>query len=92
MGDRVVTDYIRKRLSIQNEENWSQDGTLWDPTSQKWRRGFYSIHSYYLCPVFKVGTEDVEGKITNTKSAFEASQKNVMVDCRRQRFDPKVSE
>ena len=35
MRDRVVTDYIRKRLSIQNEENWSQDGTLGDPTSQK---------------------------------------------------------
>ena len=35
MRDRVVTDYIRKRLNIQNEENWSQDGTLGDPTSQK---------------------------------------------------------
>ena len=35
MRDRVVTDYIRKRLSIQNEENRSQDGTLGETTSQK---------------------------------------------------------
>ena len=35
MRDRVVTGYIRKRLSIQNEENWSQDRTMGDPTSQK---------------------------------------------------------
>ena len=34
MRDRVVTDYVRKRLTIHNEENWSQDGTLGDPTSQ----------------------------------------------------------
>ena len=78
---RVVTDYIRKRLSIQNEENWSQDGTLGHPTGQKWRRGSYSIHNYYLCPVMQVGTEERQSKITNTKSAFEASQKNVMIDC-----------
>ena len=31
MRDRLVTDYIRKRVSIQNEENWSQDGTLGGP-------------------------------------------------------------
>jgi len=31
MRDRVVTDYIRNRLSIQNEENWSQDGTWGTP-------------------------------------------------------------
>ena len=35
---------------------------------------FFSIHSYYLCPVLLVGTEEGEGKITNTKSAVEASQ------------------
>ena len=81
MRDRVVTDYIRTRLSIQNEENWSQNRTLGDPTSQKWRRGFYSIHSYYLCPVLQVGMEEGQGKIKYTKSAFEASQKNAMIDC-----------
>ena len=57
MRDRVVTDYIRKRLSIKNEENRSQDGTLGDPSSQKWRRGFYFIQSYYLCPKFADDTE-----------------------------------
>ena len=29
--DRAVTDYIRKRLSVPNEKNWSRDRALWDP-------------------------------------------------------------
>ena len=29
MRDRVVTSYIRKRLSIQNKKNWSQDRAVW---------------------------------------------------------------
>ena len=37
--------------------------------------------SYYLCPVLQVGTEEGQGKITNTKNAFEATQKNAMIDC-----------
>ena len=69
MTDRVVTDYIRKRLSIQNEQNWSQDGTL------------YHIHSYNSCSILQVGTEEGQDKITNTKSAFKACQKNAMIDC-----------
>ena len=60
MRDRVATNYIRKRLSIHNEKNWSQDRALGDPTSQKRRRGFYVIYSYYLCPIMQVRTE--EGK------------------------------
>ena len=35
MRDRVMTDCIRKRLSVQNEVNWSKERTLGDPTSQK---------------------------------------------------------
>ena len=54
---------------MQNEESWSQDGKI------------YSIHSYYSCPILQVGTEEGQGKITNTKSAFEASQKTAMIDC-----------
>ena len=34
-GDGVVTDYFRKRLSLPNEKNRSQDRTLGDPPSQK---------------------------------------------------------
>ena len=37
--------------------------------------------SYYLCPILQVGTEEGQGRITNTKSVFEASQKNAMIDC-----------
>ena len=33
MRDRIVPNYIRKRLSIQNENNWSQDRAQGDPTS-----------------------------------------------------------
>ena len=44
-------------------------------------RGFYFIHSYCLHPILQVGTEEGQGKITNTKRAFKASQKNAMVDC-----------
>ena len=50
MEDRVVTNYTRKRLShgIQKEKNWSQDRVLGDPTSQRWRRGFYFIQLLLL--------------------------------------------
>ena len=34
----MVTNYIRKRLSIQNEKNWSLDRALGNPASQKQRR------------------------------------------------------
>ena len=34
MRDRVETDHIRKRLNIQSEENWFQDGTLGNPKSK----------------------------------------------------------
>ena len=58
MRDRVVTDYIRKRPSIQNEKNWSQDRALGNPTSRKRRRRFYFIYSYYLWPTLQVRTEE----------------------------------
>ena len=77
--DRVVTNYIRKRLSIQNEKNWSLDRALGNSTSQK-RRRFYFIYSYYLCPALHVKIEERQSKITNTKSVFEASQKDAMID------------
>ena len=43
--------------------------------------GDFIPFSYYLFPVSQVGTEERQGKITNTKSAFKASQKNAMIDC-----------
>ena len=79
MRGRVVTNYIRKRLSIQNEKNWSLDRALGNSTSQK-RRRFYFIYSYYLCPALHVKIEERQSKITNTKSVFEASQKDAMID------------
>ena len=35
MRDRVVTNYIRKRLSMQNKKNRFQDRALGDPKSHK---------------------------------------------------------
>ena len=75
----MATNYIRKRPSIQNEKNGSQDKALWDSTSWKRRRWFYFIYSYYLCPTLQVGTKG-QSKITNTKNVLEASQKDVMID------------
>ena len=80
MRDRIVTNYIRKRLSIQNEKNWSQDRALGDPTSQERRRRFYFIYSYYLCPTLQLRNEEPQNKITDTESVFKASQKNGMID------------
>ena len=80
MRDRVVTNYIRKRLSIQNKKNWSQDRALGDPTNEKRRRGFYFIYSYYLCPTLQVRIKERQSKITDTESVFDASQKNAMID------------
>ena len=80
MKDRVVTNYIRKRLSIQNKKNWFQDRALGDPTSQKRRRGFYFIYSYCLCPTLQVRIEERHSKITDTESVFDASQKDGMID------------
>ena len=68
MRDRVVTNYIRKRLSIQNEKNRSQDRALGDPSSQKRRRGFYFIYSYCLCPTLQVRIKERQIKITDTES------------------------
>ena len=80
MRDRVVTNYIRKRLGIQNEKNRSQDRALGDPSSQKRRRGFYFIYSYCLCPTLQVRIKERQIKITDTESVFKASQKNAMID------------
>ena len=69
--ERQSGDWLHQKEAEYTEwRELSQGGTPGDPTSQKWRRGFYSIHSYYLCPVLQVGTEEGQGKITNTKSAF----------------------
>ena len=76
----MVTNDMRKRLSIQNEKNCSQDRALGDPTSEKGRRGFYFIYSYYLCPTLQARIEERQIKITDTESVFEASQKNAMID------------
>ena len=35
MRDRMLTNYIRKRLSMQNEKNKFQDRALGDPKSHK---------------------------------------------------------
>ena len=78
MRDR---DYIRKRLSVQNKENLPQDKTLRDLTNEKSGRGFYFIHCRDLCPILQVRTEEGQSKIINTESVFEASQKNVMIEC-----------
>ena len=80
MGDRMVTNYTRKRLNIQNEKNWSKDRALGDPTSQKRRRGFYFIYSYYLYPILQVRSKEGQSKIAKTKSVFEANQNDVMID------------
>ena len=52
--DRVVTDYTIKGLKIQNEGKWPKDGTLGDPTSQKWRRWFL-LRSQLLPVSYLVG-------------------------------------
>ena len=71
---RWETNYIRRRLSIQNEKNSSKDRALGDPTSQKGRGGFYFIYSYYLYPTLQVRIKERQIKITDTESVFEASQ------------------
>ena len=71
MRDRVVTNYIRTRPSIQNKKNWSKHRALGDPTSQKRTRGFYFIYSYYLCPTLQVKIEEQQSKITDTEIVFE---------------------
>ena len=68
------TNYIRRRLSIQNKKNWSQDRALGDPTSQKGRGGFYFIYIYCLYPTLQVKIKEQQIKITDTESVFEASQ------------------
>ena len=76
----MVTNYIRKRLSIQNKKNWFQDRALGDPTCQKRRRGVYFIYSYCLCPILQVRIEERLSKITDTEGVFDASQKDGMID------------
>ena len=41
----------------------------------------YFIHCRDLCPILQVRTEEGQSKIINTESVFEASQKNVMIEC-----------
>ena len=69
-----MTSYIRMRLNIQNEKNWSQDRALGDPTSQQRRRGCHFIHNYYLCPVLQVITEEEQSKIKIPKVFLSKSQ------------------
>ena len=76
----MVTDYIRRRLSIQNKKNRSQDRALGDATSQKRRRGFYFIYSYYLCPALQVRTGERQSRTADTDKVLEARQKNALVD------------
>ena len=81
LRDRVVTNYIRTRLSMQNEKNMSQDRALGDPTSRKRGRRFYFIRRYCFCPALQVRIGERQSKTKkNTESDFEASQKNVMID------------
>ena len=65
-----LSNYIRKRLSIQNKKNWSQDRALGDPTSQKRRRWFYFIYSYCLCPTLQVRIKERQIKKSQTPKAF----------------------
>ena len=92
MRDRVVTNYVSERLSIQNEENWPQDGTLNDSTSQKWGRGFFFfIHSYYLYLAGRNGWR--RGQNHEYQKCYRGESEECYDRlCRRQRLDPEESE
>ena len=48
MKDRVAVDNIRERCGIENEENRSQDGSLWDSAADgHWGRATV-VYSYSL--------------------------------------------
>ena len=75
-----MTSYIRMRLNIQNEKNWSQDRALRDPnkSAAKERMSLHSQLQLVSCLAGNNGRRTKQDQ--NTKSVFDTSQKNVMID------------
>ena len=81
MKDRVAFHNIRERCGIQNEENRSQDRSLWDSaTDGHWGRATV-VYSYSLRSVCEVRREPVECSIMHAKDMFKTLGKNGMVYC-----------
>ena len=90
--DRVVTDYIRKRLSIQKEENWSQDRTLEDPQV---RSEGEDVISFMLQLVSYLAGKN--GGRTEQDHKYRKRFRGEFGECynrlhRKQRLDPEESE
>ena len=81
MKDRLAVHNIRERCGIQNEENRSQDRSLWDfATDGHWGRATV-VYSYSLISVCEVRGEPVGCSIMCAKDMFKTLEKNGMVCC-----------
>ena len=81
MKDRVAVHSIRERCGIQNEENRSQDRSLWDfATDGHWGRATV-VYSYSLSSVCKERREPVDSSIMHAKDMFKMLEKNSMSCC-----------
>ena len=76
MKDRVVVNNIRESGVLQNEENRSQDRSLWDSAAEgHWGRATV-VYSYSLSSVCEVRRELVECSIMYAKDIFKTVEKN----------------
>ena len=81
MKDGVPVHNIRERCGIQNEENRSQDRSLWDSAADGlWGRATV-VYSYSLSSVCEVRREPVECSMMHAKDMFKTLEKNGMVYC-----------
>ena len=81
MTDRVAAYEIRERCGIQNEENRSQDRSMWDSAADgHWGRATV-VYSYSLSSVCEVRREPAECSIMYAKDTFKTVEKNGMVYC-----------
>ena len=81
MKDRVAFHNIRERCGIENEENRSQDGSLWDSAADgHWGRATV-VYNYSLSFVCEVRREPAECSIMYAKDTFKTVEKNGMVCC-----------
>ena len=81
MKDRVAFHNIRERCGIENEENRSQDGSLWDSAADgHWGRATV-VYSYSFSSVCEVRREPVECSIMYAKDMFKTAEKNGTVYC-----------
>ena len=81
MMDRVAVHNIRDSGVLQNEENRSQDRSLWDSAADgHWGRATV-VYSYSLSSVCEVRRGPVECSIMYAKDMFKTVEKNGMVYC-----------